>query len=244
MWALVLAALAAGAPSGAFTAVDYAWRANGTDATSLTIAPGETVSFAYPSGASFHNLRFETGAPACTGVPAVPLPPGWSAECRFDNPGIYRFVCDVHGGMSGRVVVAAPPGPTPTPTPTPGESTPPGPSPSPTPSQPPSSPPAGGPAPPQTRLAVRLPRKQRGTRVRGSVAIERAGSRLEVILTARKRRVGRLVQRSTRAGSVRFAVRVDRTVLKRRLAVSVTIRLKPPGGRTLTRTLRTTITRG
>ncbi len=243
--AVFVPALAYGtaAPSGAFTAVDYAWRANGTDATTLTVAPGETVGFSYPSGSNFHNLHFTAAQPtACTGTSLNPRPKGWSGECTFAEAGTYPFVCDVHATMTGKVIVAVPEPPaTPTPTPTPtdpGAGPPPAPTPAPT------------AAPVQSALKVKLTGKQRGKRVRGSVGVERAGSRLEVTLTARigKRhaRVGRWVKRRTTPGAVRFSVPLAAKALRgrRSLPVKVAVTLTPPGGSKLTRTLRATITPG
>src|SRR3954471_12014170 len=122
---LVAAAMAcAAAPAfgadATFTAVDYGWRASDTDATTLTIAPGQTVTFSYPAGMSTHNVNFTGRKPDCTGLPPGPRPKGWSAECTFTVADSYPFVCIVHPNMQGTVLVAAPtPSPTPTPTPTP-----------------------------------------------------------------------------------------------------------------------------
>jgi plastocyanin len=234
-------AYATAAPSGSFTAVDYAWRANGTDATSLTVAPGESVSFGYPSGSNFHNLHFTDAQPtSCTGTSLNPRPKGWSGECTFADTGTYPFVCDVHAGMTGRVVVAVPePTATATPAPTdPGGGT--APALTPTPSA----------TPVQTALKVKLTAKQRGKRVRGSVGVERAGSRLEVTLTARvgKRnaRVGRWIKTRTTPGAVRFSVPLAAKALRgrRSLPVTVGVTLTPPGGSKLTRTLKATVTPG
>src|SRR6476659_3105879 len=119
----------AGAPSTAdFTAVDFAWEANGTSSTSVTIAAGGTVTFSYPSGASRHNADFAGGpAPSsCTqtaGVqggtppplPTLPTAAGWSGSCSFNAVGTYAFHCDLHPGlMHGTVVVVDPNAPPPT----------------------------------------------------------------------------------------------------------------------------------
>ena len=120
--ALVPALAYGNAPAGeSFTAVDYAWRANGTDATRLTIAPNTTVTFSYPDGADYHNVVFKDRQPSsCEGLPPGPRPKGWQGECTFADPGTYAFVCGAHEEMTGSVVVAAPtPTPTPTPTPSP-----------------------------------------------------------------------------------------------------------------------------
>jgi plastocyanin len=163
--AAALACAAAPAPArtdagGSFTAVDFAFRANGTTATTLTIAPGETVSFSYPEGNSTHNVDF-TGdrKPDCTGLPPFPYPPRlWTpASCRFDQPGTYPFVCDLHAEMTGTVVVAVPtPSPTPTPTPTPtADPIAPGATPTPTPGPEASSTPGPQPATLSLKLATR-----------------------------------------------------------------------------------------
>src|SRR5205807_6084589 len=105
--AAVVPAFAAGsAPSsGTFTAYDYGWSANGNrNSTTLTVAGGATVTFSYPSGLSAHNADFGTGpkpsgCTQTTGQPSgsvPPLPhqpsqPGWSGNCTFSAPGIYKF---------------------------------------------------------------------------------------------------------------------------------------------------------
>src|SRR5215217_9195494 len=91
--ALLVAALLACAAAPAFgadatfTAVDNAWRANNTDATTLTIAPGQTVTFGYPAGMSTHSVDFTGSEPDCTGLPTGPRRPGWTAECTFSETG-------------------------------------------------------------------------------------------------------------------------------------------------------------
>ena len=120
------------AADGSFKAVDFGWVADGGSGNELTIAPGETVTFAYPTGASFHNVVFEGTPPtSCMGIEPDDPRPGWSGSCRFDAAGTYRFVCGVHAEMTGRVIVRAAPTPTPTPTIDPGGS--PGPTATPTP---------------------------------------------------------------------------------------------------------------
>jgi plastocyanin len=113
---------------------DNFWQdASGTNASdnSVTIAPGESVKFSYPSGGSSHNLKFTAAAqPACTQtdkaipgyavppMPAFPLPPGWAGSCRFDTAGAYSFVCTVHPEMTGTVLVTDKPDEVPTAVPT------------------------------------------------------------------------------------------------------------------------------
>jgi|GEM_PF-2465353 plastocyanin len=100
---------------------------------SVTVPAGGTVDFSFPVGAgtTAHNVVFATNPSSCvqlTGaaiLPAPPLPqfalpPGWSGECTFNEPGTYTFVCSTHPTeMSGSVVVTGGSEPTPTPTPTP-----------------------------------------------------------------------------------------------------------------------------
>ncbi len=120
-----------------FVAVDYAFRANDTAANTLTIAPGQTVTFSYPQGTETHNVYFPASTPACPALLGVPRKKGWTADCTFAQAGTYRFDCQIHETMTGTVVVAVPT-PTPTPTPTTDPVTP-GATPTPTP------PPAQGP---------------------------------------------------------------------------------------------------
>jgi plastocyanin len=248
-----------------FTAVDdsmttASWHANGTNATTVTIAPGESVAFEYPAqayGGGPHNVRFtdmDAQPASCTDMPGefAPQPAPWSGSCRFDRKGSYPFNCVFHANMKGTVVVANPPA-TATATPTQG-----GPYVTPTPTP---TPEPGVTPTPQTTLrgAVRLASAQRGSRVRGTVAVKAAKSRLEVALfvprsklsggkSHRAVRVGRWVKASTAAGSVRFSVPLSaraRSALRRagRLAVTVSVALTPPGGHKLTRRLHTTVRR-
>ncbi len=91
---------------------------------SVTILPGETVTFSYAvgDGQNAHNVDFYTFSPkpnAClqtqgTVVPGFPSPPlpaftftaPWAGYCTFNNPGTYSFYCSVHGEMTGTVIVA------------------------------------------------------------------------------------------------------------------------------------------
>src|SRR4051812_27462746 len=119
--AVAAPALGQGAPAGSFKAQDAGysgvWRANGTEANTLTVAPGGTVTFGYPSGgSSAHNVKFTDRNPDCTGLPDPTdfqgSRPGWSGSCRFDQPGTYAFMCGFHPDMTGSVVVEAAPMPT------------------------------------------------------------------------------------------------------------------------------------
>jgi plastocyanin len=226
-------------PGGSFTAIDYAWQANGTDATTVTIAPAQTVSFGYPAGTTTHNVDFTGKQPTrCTGLTPYPRPKGWTASCTFDTPGTYAFVCDVHAQMQGTVVVAAPT-PTLTPTPDPDPAATPGPTATPLPGSQPapsSSPTATSPA----ALEVKLATRQKGTRLRGTVTVEQAASRLEVTVKAGRTTAGTWLKRSAGKGIVAFSVPLNakaRRALKakRRLKLTVLVALTPPGGKLQTK---------
>jgi hypothetical protein len=170
------------------------------------------------------------------------------------------FVCDAHAYMTGTIRVVAPPAPTATATPTatPGGSA----TPEPGGSSPGPPPPSGGGEQPTapSKLAVTLSKSQTGTRVRGSVDVKLAGSRLEVALWAERRslaggkstklvRIGRLTRAPAPAGRLAFAVGTDakaRSALRRRhrLSVTVSIALTPPGGHKLTRSVKSTLRAG
>jgi hypothetical protein len=156
--------------------------------------------------------------------------------------------------MTGTItVVASSATATPTPTATPGA----GATPTPTP-----APGGGGQTVTQTTLKgfVVVPRSQKGTRVRGSVDVKLAGSRLDVAVwvprkalsggkSAKLVRIGRQTRASTPAGKVSFAIVTDakaRSALRRhrRLSVTVSIALTPPGGHKLTHSARSTLRMG
>jgi plastocyanin len=130
---------------GSINAVDFAFENPATNDSTVTINAGETVTFAYPTGGSVHNVTFSGAAPtscvqtAGTNVGAVPPLPsdpqgaGWSGQCTFNTAGTYAFVCNAHGFMTGEVRVLAGGGSTATPTPTPTTTTTPTPTPTSTP---------------------------------------------------------------------------------------------------------------
>jgi plastocyanin len=258
--AVLVPALAYGdaAPDASFTAEDNVWHVTGSAATQVTIAPGDTVAFGYPTGASYHDVKFDSGEPSsCSGLPAYPSPHGWSGTCRFDTAGTYTFHCEAHPDtMMGtvRVVKPAPtPTATPTPPPAPGSTPAPGATPTPTPTPTPGTPAT------QTTLkgAVAIAAHQKGTRVRGRVMVRRQGSRLEVSVWVPRSalpggkgktliRIGRSLTAATREEKVAFAVAVSakaRTALHRRgkLTVTVNVALTPPGGHKLTHSARATL---
>jgi hypothetical protein len=109
--------------SASYTAADIAgnnhqWYVTGTTTTTSTIATTGVVTFNYPVGtpATHHDVNFTgTLKPTCqiagtTSTPpyTVPNPPQvapWTASCRFDTPGTYPFMCQVHRSMTGTVNV-------------------------------------------------------------------------------------------------------------------------------------------
>ncbi|MDA0182400.1 plastocyanin/azurin family copper-binding protein [Solirubrobacter phytolaccae] len=149
-----------------------------------TVAVGGAVRFDYAEGDEVHNVNFANRSVTCTQLagrrtgptgsvlPASSEGPGWTGTCTFPGPGVYRFICDDHNGMDGKVTVANPDGtlpveatptPTPTATPLPGAAT-------------PTPPPGGGPAdttaPPTsgaTAPKLTLAATQRGIAVAGSI---------------------------------------------------------------------------
>jgi plastocyanin len=223
----------------------------------VTILTGGTVTFSYPSGAynTGHSVSWTGNAPTrCRTMPTMPFKaPPWQGSCDFETTGEYPFACPIHPSMTGKITVVAPsPSATPTPTAEPG-----GASPTPTP-----TPGPGGTTVMQTTLAgaVAIAKSQKGTRVRGSVQVKLAGSRLEVSLwtprsalsrgkSGKLMRIGRQTRASTPAGKINFAVGTDakaRSALRRhrRLSVTVSIALTPPGGHKLTRSVKSTLRAG
>lgn len=247
--------------SAAFVGVDvglnHAWRLDGSGPNTVTVAAGAVVTISYPSGASSHNAVFTSAQPTCTqtagtdsgSVPPLPHTPqgaGWSGTCTFTEPGTYGFVCGLHRGMGGSVVVsdgsstATTTGSTTSTATTTATTTPP------TTTSTTTTTPVTTPAPPPApRLSV--VRRQRGTAVRATLTGLAAGTRAEVTLatasaslsahTARAVTVGRASFMQTAAGARNITVRVSaraRAALRRRpLTLTITARLSPRSGTTV-----------
>ena len=169
--------------------------------------------------------------------------------------------------MTGTVHVVAPPQPTATPTatatPTVTPTTTPVPSGSPDPGDGPSgggtpnpgTPGSNNATPSQLKLSVA--KTQKGTKVRGNVTVEKAGSKLAVSVWAAKNvvqhssskklvAIGHATRTKAPAGKVTFSVTANakaRSALRRhhRLSVTVVIALTPPGGHELTRSVKSTL---
>jgi plastocyanin len=236
--ASVLAWLPAGAAaaplpgSGSFTAKDFEWDAAGGGHT-VIVAQGATVAFAYPSGRSEHNAHFLTGQPSScvqsAGDSSGPVPPlprvptgaGWSGSCTFNQPGRYMFHCDIHPFMTGVVAVQAS-GTSAT-----------------------SSPLAGSPG-----RAVRIAARQRGSVVRGTIRIGRAGQggSLQARLLAGRTLAGRTTVDRLRPGSLKLALKLNRAGLARlartgRLSLQVRLVARTPAGRAVSVTRRVLLRR-
>ncbi len=106
---------------GIINAFDFGFENPATQTNTVTIVAGESVTFAYPTGASAHNVDFDAAQPtACMqtagrdfgAVPPLPGAPdvqGWTGTCRFDTPETYTFVCDAHAFETGTIIVVAKP---------------------------------------------------------------------------------------------------------------------------------------
>jgi plastocyanin len=245
-------------PAANIVAVDdpsIRWTEGGTGSPNVTVAAGASVGFSYPSGFTKHNVVFTDVQPAaCTqtapapsgAVPPLPssgTAPGWSGQCTFNAPGVYKFVCGVHPNvMTGSITVPDPGGGSPPPAPPPGPPPPPPVAPPP----PPPPPAATGPA----ASALRVTNPQRGFTLRGSVAVRSAGSRLLARAFARRGalsggrstvqvQVGRQLRSSVGPGRVSFSVPINaaaRRALRRnsRLAITLRLTVDPATGTTYT----------
>lgn len=259
--ALVLACALVVASSGPARAFDTTASFTGADSLTWTagsggnkvhIDPGGVVSFSYPTGFSTHNVDFGTTAPTscaqttpvvATGqpMPASPSGSGWAGSCTFNDTGTYTFFCDLHTGMRGTVLVGNVPDPPPSTggggsngggSQTGGGS---------------ASDPLGG---------LKLAKSQRGTKVSGSIADVVRGSDVAIEITAKPSalktsstkpvRVARLLKSDLAAGTYSFAIKLSSKAKKAikqkgKLAVSVVVKLTPPGASAATATKTVTI---
>lgn len=214
------------------TAAGFAWKPS-----AATAAPGGTVAFRNPGNLVPHGVHWTGGPeePSCSGVPVDESGTSWSGTCTFSQAGTYTFVCTVHPEeMKGTITVAsgeAPPAP--------------------------GSGPGAPPAAPEGPLveALRLPKDQQGTVVRGSIAVSpaAAGGRLVVELEAKRAslgqraagrvRVGKVARYLVGAGRVRFAVALNaaaqRALRQRgRLPLILNAAVTPTSGSAMTITRR------
>ena len=86
--------------------------------TEVRIAAGDTVVWTFPNPDELHNVQADAPEPgtAAWTYATAPATPAVTGSYKFDTPGVYGFICAVHGkGMSGRVTVGNPPPPPPPP---------------------------------------------------------------------------------------------------------------------------------
>jgi len=90
---------------------------NRFDPSSLTVTPGTTVTFDWPSGSTNHSVVPWSGNPAA--LPASPNQPTLidgpsSFDATFPSAGVFKFFCSAHGsvddagqlsGMAGTITV-------------------------------------------------------------------------------------------------------------------------------------------
>ncbi len=212
------------ATTASFTAVDNGnffpvptWNAGGAtaknqgDLHAVSIVPGGTVTFSYPTGTSTYNAVFDGAQPSsCVQTaagpaepisPAPPLPKtsqraGWSGTCRFDAAGTYTFHDAFRGvSMSGTVVVGTDTGPAPTTTTQPtGMTT-----------------NFNEPPIPAAATSLRAASTQHGSAVRGTIDVTAPGSRLIADLFSGHPSVllGRTTLHRVGDGRQRFTTRLD-----------------------------------
>jgi plastocyanin len=206
---------------------------NGAGGTSVSVAAGGTVSFGYPSGASYHSVVFDPAQPtSCTDMPAAPSGPGWAGSCRFDTPGTYTFHCGLHSFMTGKVEVVDPNAPT-TGTTGPGPTN--------------TGPGSGGGGPTfgyETPPSAKVARRQTGVVVRGKVTTPAGPARIAVTAFAAKRavatrarrvRVGSVTTHSSGTGPTAFSLKLNRAARRAlhrhgRLSVSLRMVIEPDAG--------------
>jgi plastocyanin len=76
----------------------------------VTLAVGDTVRWTFQKSSSDglgHDVHFNpriAGTPADIGSPGKPITSGTQTRV-FDSKGDFHYVCDLHGGMTGEVVV-------------------------------------------------------------------------------------------------------------------------------------------
>jgi hypothetical protein len=230
-------------------------------AAKVTIASGGSVTFADSKTAA--NIAWTGAAPTCeSAVPVAPASPktGWEGKCTFATPGAYHFESSTLWPEYTKYEVVVEGSATTPPTGTTGESGSKGGS---TPGGASSPTPAGGQAPSGSPLsgAPTISPSQRGTTVKGSLQISKAGTgdRLVVELIATTASlasagrstqvVGRSISASMSAGQRSFSVKLDAKAgraLKRheRLALKVRITLTPAHGEATTVTRSVTLHAG
>jgi hypothetical protein len=240
----------------------WATPGSSTPAAKVTIATGGSITFVENDPTTAASVNWIGTAPACTGVPTTATK-NWEGKCTFATPGTYHFESSTMfyeppGLYSKNLdyrkyeVVVEDSATTPSTGTTTGGGTTPGTTTSgttPTGESPTGSPLSGAPA---------IHSSQRGSTVKGSLQISKAGvgDRLEVDLIAttaslakaghKTQVVGRFASASVSAGKLSFSVKLNakaRKALKRHhsLALKVKITLTPVYGEAMNITKSVTV---
>lgn len=243
--------------TAAFAVLDNRYALNGTGGTEATVALGATVSFDYAEGDEVHNVNITRSGPTCVQVGGaghtttgrvLPNPsegPGWTVRCTFNSPGVYRFICDDHSEMEGKLTVANADGTLPseggTPTPTPTPTATPGPGASPQPGA--GTPSGGGAGATATDAKWTIAGSQRGTAVRAAFTGGSAASAVTIEVLARRAdlkakgkaklvRVGRVAKTVAAGAKANLSVTLDakgKAALKRLGKLKLTLRVTVAG---------------
>jgi plastocyanin len=250
--------------TAAFAVLDNRYALDGTGGAQATVALGATVSFAYAEGDEVHNVNITRSGPTCvqaggaghtnTGrvLPNPSEGPGWTVRCTFNSPGVYRFICDDHSEMEGKLTVANADGTLPseggTPTPTPTPTATPGPGASPQPGA--GNPSGGGGGTTASDPKWTIAGSQRGTAVRAAftggsaatrVTIEALARRADLKATGKAKlvRVGRVTRTVAAGAEAGVSVSLDakgKAALKRLGKLKLTLRVIV-AGKTATKTV-------
>jgi plastocyanin len=207
-------ALAATAPAAAAQVEVKGQDSLTWDKPAVTIAAGDTVNWSFPDTTQAHNVKSGSDNWSYQSQIGAPAPNG---TFRFDAPGVYRFICQVHpDSMIGNVTVTDAAGTPPPPPPPP----PPGSQPFPNDSPPLTVLETGGLD--RTRPAVRdlrVRRAARGARIRFRVS-ERS------LVTVRFKRRGKTVKTAhlNASGRARITVRDRRKLRAGRYRIEILAR--------------------
>lgn len=77
-----------------------------TDRIAITAGTDVAVTFANRDDGVSHNIHFQAGAAGDVKTQITPGPDTQRVTVRIDQPGTYKFSCDVHPNMVGELVVA------------------------------------------------------------------------------------------------------------------------------------------
>ncbi len=88
-------------PSGAGNGANFS-------PSSLTVAPGTTITFTNDDTGVTHNIDFTSvpgGSTVAPGTTSPNLKGGNSYSITLTTPGTYTYVCDYHNWMKGTITV-------------------------------------------------------------------------------------------------------------------------------------------